>query len=140
MNEQIKYVEESESAALWRWVYRIGLIAVVFTVAAMGGCPIYSVWQQGLAGEGELRRAEQNRKIRVQEGIAYEEAAKHLAQAEVERAKGVAQANAIIAEGLGGPDGYLRYLWIHSLEVSKGHVIYVPTEANLPILEAGRIK
>lgn len=138
MESNIKYVEESDSASIWRWIRRIGLVITILVASGMAGCPVYLVWQQGLVGEGELRRAEQNRKIRVQEGIAAEEAAKHLAQAEVERARGVAQANEIIAKGLGGPEGYLRYLWIHSLETTKGQVIYVPTEANLPILEATR--
>ena len=38
-------------------------------------------------------------------------------------------------------DAYLRYLWINKLsdsEAKGGQVIYVPTEAGLPILEAGR--
>ena len=65
-----------------------------------------------------------------------------LAQAEVERAKGVAQANKIIGEGLRGHEEYLRYLWIMSLEhaAHKGEtIVYIPTEANLPILEANRL-
>lgn len=109
----------------------------------MWGIPHYSVWQQGLAGEAELKRAEQNRKIAVNEAEAKRDAAKMLAEAEVERAKGVTEANRIIGEGLKGHDEYLRYLWITSLEkvaesVNGSTVIYVPTEANLPIMEAGR--
>lgn len=61
-----------------------------------------------------------------------------LADAEIIRATGASESNRIIAEGLGGPEGYLRYLWIQSLENNKANVIYVPTEAGLPILEAGR--
>jgi len=47
----------------------------------------------------------------------------------------------IIQASLGGPEGYLRYLYIQSLrevESAGGRVIYVPTEAGLPILEAGK--
>ena len=86
----------------------------------------------------------QKRKGRVtlrQRGIEAEaklESAKLLAQAEVERAKGVAEANRIVADGLGGPEGYLRYLYIENLSASQGQIIYVPTEGGLPILEAGR--
>ena len=105
----------------------------------MWGCPQYNVWQQGLAGEAELKRAEQNRKIAVQEAQAKLDSAQALAQAEVERAKGVAEANQIIGESLKGNDAYLRYLWIQTLSDNSGEVIYVPTEANLPILEASRI-
>ena len=50
----------------------------------------------------------------------------------------MAEANAIVAEGLGGPEGYLRYLWIQSLGENGQDVIYIPTEAGLPILEASR--
>jgi len=136
--ENVTYIEEDDSATAWRWVWRIGLILLAIIISGMAGCPVYNVWQQGMVGEGELRRAQQNRQIEIARAEAAREAAKALAQAEVERAKGVAQANAIIAEGLGGPEGYLRYLWIHSLETTKAQVIYVPTEANMPILEAGK--
>jgi hypothetical protein len=139
-NQNVKYVEESDSAAVWRWSYRIGLVAAVLTVSLMAGCPPYNVWQQGLQGQAELRRAEQNRQIRVQEAIAHQESAGHLAQSEIERAKGVAEANRIIGASLQNNEGYLRYLWVHSIENTKNSVIYVPTEANLPILEASRLK
>ncbi len=68
------------------------------------------------------------------------ESSKHLADAEVIRARGVAEANKIIGDSLQGNEGYLRYLWITSLENSNQQVIYIPTEANLPILEASRMK
>lgn len=120
------------------------LLMVILLLLLIAGCmwlfPHYSVWQQGLAGEAELKRAEQNRRISVQEAQAKLDSAKLLAESEVERAKGIAQANKIIAEGLGGPEGYLRWLWIDALNnPSKGsQVIYIPTEAGLPILEAGK--
>ncbi len=117
---------------------------ILIAVICLGfwGCPHYHVWQQGLAGEAELMRAQQNRKIAINEAEAKMEASKLLASAEVERAKGVAQANKIIGEGLKGHEEYLRYLWIMSLEhaSSKGEtIVYIPTEANLPIMEAGRL-
>ena len=63
------------------------------------------------------------------------------AQAEIERAKGVAEANRIIADGLGGHDGYLRYLWLEKVAgTANREVIYVPTEAALPILESTRLR
>jgi regulator of protease activity HflC (stomatin/prohibitin superfamily) len=118
----------------------IAVAVLLFVVLGAFGCPHYNVWQQGLAGEAELKRAEQNRQIAVQEADAKLGAAKLLAQGEIERAKGVAEANKIIAEGLGGPEGYLRWLWIDAINnPNKGQqIIYIPTEAGLPILEAGR--
>lgn len=120
---------------------RDGVVAaVIVTILAMGGCPKYNVWEQGLVGEAALRRAEQDRQIAVQEAHAKKEAATLLAEAEVERAKGVAQANQIIGDSLKGNESYLRYLWITDV-AGNGQgktVVYVPTEANLPILEAAR--
>jgi len=98
-------------------------------------------WWQKKTGEAEYARADQNRRIAVLEATAKHEAAVQLAQAEVERAKGVAQANQIIGESLRNNEDYLRYLWITDVagaSVDKT-VVYVPTEANLPILEAGRL-
>src|SRR5262245_43484253 len=114
----------------------LGIVAtVVIATAGMWGLPRYAVWQQGLQGEAELRRAEANRRITVLEATAKKDAAEMLAEAEVARAKGVAQANQIIGDGLKGHDEYLRYLWLMGLEhvaasTNGSTVIYVPTEAN----------
>jgi len=72
--------------------------------------------------------------------LAKKESSKALADAEAIRAEGVARANKIIGDSLSGNEGYLRYLWIQSLQSSKMQVVYVPTEANLPILESRRLK
>lgn len=120
----------------------IGTIVVFlvlgFTSLTMFGCPHYNVWQQELEGKAELVRATQNRQIVVQEAEAKKEAAALLAEAEIARAHGVAEANEIIGESLKGNEAYLRYLWIQGLQDGSSEVIYVPTEANLPILEATR--
>lgn len=117
----------------------IGLVVLLIILGLMFGLPIWYVWKSGLSGEAQLKMAEQNRQIAVQEAKAKYEAAEFLNKAEVRRAEGVAAANKIIAEGLGGPSGYLRYLWIQALDHNKASIIYVPTEAGLPILEAGRL-
>ncbi|MCR9222857.1 MAG: hypothetical protein NXH70_02210 [Hyphomonas sp.] len=116
----------------------IGVIFLGLAAGGLVGCPNYTVWQQGKAGEAQLRKAEQNRQIKIQEAEAIKASATLLAEAEVERAKGVREANQIIAEGLGGPEGYLRYLWINQLSENGQNVIYIPTETGMPILEAGK--
>ncbi len=63
--------------------------------------------------------------------------AKKDAEIEVARAEGAAKANRIIAQSIDA--NYLRYLWIQGLKTDNKQVIYVPTEANLPIMEAGRL-
>jgi regulator of protease activity HflC (stomatin/prohibitin superfamily) len=115
-----------------------GFVLTSFFIAVVWAIGRYYVYQAGLVGEAELRRAEQNRQITVQEAQAKFESAKMLAQAEVERARGVAEANRIIGKSLEGGDNYLRYLWLQGLQDGGNSVIYVPTEANLPILEAGK--
>lgn len=100
--------------------------------------PSWAVWQQGMTGRAELARAEYNRRIAAYDAQASVQRAEGQASAEVARARGNAQANQIIAGGLGGPSGYLEYLYIQALRDHQGAVIYVPTEAGLPILEAGR--
>lgn len=102
--------------------------------------PQYNVWAQQKAGEAELAKAESTRKVAILEAQAKRDSAEMLAEAEVKRAEGVARANQIIGDSLKGNDAYLRYLWIQGLEngTNQHQVIYVPTEANLPILEAGR--
>ena len=62
--------------------------------------------------------------------------AKKDAEIEIARAQGVAKSNEIIAASIN--ENYLRYQWIEGLKKNQSTVIYVPTEGNLPILEAGR--
>lgn len=119
------------------------LLAVILIGSFFGISALYrkySVWSSGQTGKAELMQADWNRQIAVREAEAKQEAAKALAQAEIERAKGVAQANKIIGDSLKDNEQYLRYLWIDSLQNAKNQVIYVPTESNLPILEASRFK
>lgn len=96
----------------------------------------YSVWSEGKAGEARLAEAEHSRQIAVEEARAKRAAAKELAAAEVERARGVAEANRIIGDSLKGNESYLRYLWIMGLHDGSSEIVYIPTEANLPLLEA----
>jgi hypothetical protein len=119
----------------------VGLVVLVLLTAGAGlvGCPIYNVWSARKAGEAELAQADQNRQIAVAQARAKAESAHFEADAEVTRAQGVARANEIIGKSLQNNEAYLRYLWINGLEENRNAVIYVPTEANLPILEASRL-
>lgn len=120
------------------WVVLIGIVLATLIGGYMFIKPRYSVWSAQMQGEAEYAQAEQNRRIAILEAEAELEAAKALAAAEVERAKGVAEANAIIGQSLKDNEAYLRWQWIKNLESGSNSVIYVPTEAGLPILEAGK--
>lgn len=100
--------------------------------------PIYNAWTQRISLESELVRAQSKMQIRLLEAKAEQEAARALAEAEVVRAEGVARANKIIGDSVQNNEGYLRYLWIQGLQHSQTQVVYVPTDANLPILGATR--
>ena len=120
-----------------------GIITLVVVAAiVLIGLPTYNVYSKQMAGKAAYEQAVQDRRIRVLEAQAALDSAKLTAQAEIERAKGTNEANRIMAESLGGPDNYLRWSYIHMLEETAGkqgrEVIYIPTEAGMPILEAGR--
>lgn len=76
------------------------------------------VEQESLQKQYELQKATMDAKIAVAE------------------AQGVADSNKIIASSI--TENYLRYKFIQNLSATDKQVIYVPTEANLPILEANR--
>lgn len=132
-----KLTRRGEAAGVMLVALVVGAVIAVI-LGLMFGIPQWKVYQQRLAGEAKLREAESSRQIRIEEAKAERAAAQELAQAEIERAKGVAAANQIIGDSLKGNDAYLRYLWIQGLSDGSGETIYVPTEANLPILEATR--
>ena len=69
---------------------------------------------------------------RVQQKQFELQQAQKEAEIEVARAEGAAKAQAIIRETLS--DSYLQYLWIQTLNENP-NVIYVATEANLPIFK-----
>ncbi|WP_407989453.1 hypothetical protein [Porphyromonas pogonae] len=103
----------------------------------MFGLPKYNVWRAEQVGKAEFSKAEQNRKIKIEEAKANLEAEKLNAQAEIERAKGAAQA--IHIENGALTPTYIQYLWVRQQQnLNDKTVIYIPTEGNLPILEANR--
>lgn len=110
------------------------LVILIF----MYGMPRYRVWSQEMEWRAEFAKAEQNRRIKIEEAKANLEAEKLNAESEIERAKWVAESNRIIGEWLKNNEEYLKYLWIKGLNDGSGEVIYIPTEAGLPILEANR--
>ncbi len=117
----------------------IGVVAVIlFFVAMAFVIPWYNVWSQEMEGKAEFAKAEQNRKIKIEEAKANLEAEKLNAQAEIERAKGAAEA--IHIENGSLTSTYIQYLWVRQQsDLNNKTVIYIPTENNLPILESTRL-
>lgn len=119
-----------------KWV-TIVIVTLLFAVFA----------SKGVSPQLNLYRANTEKKAVIAEQRAKSEAAEFAAKssviqaqakadAEVIRAEGLAQSQAIISETL--TEDYIRYLYIQAIEGNPNQIIYVPTEAGLPILEAGR--
>jgi len=116
-----------------------GIATVFGIVIIMGlliGGPQYNVWTQSLNGKAELQKAEYTRQVAVLEAQAKLDSASKLADSEIERAKGVAEANRIIGDSLKDNPRYLQYLYVTGLQEGseKGNrTIYVPTEGGMPV-------
>lgn len=136
------------------------VVGVLSIILAFWAWPKYNVYKMELNGQAALREAQWTKQILIEEAKAREQAslmqakarvtlaeaegrakivqAKAEGRADIERAKAAAEANKIIGESLKDNEEYLRYIWIKGLQDGKGERIYIPTEAGLPILEAGK--
>ena len=114
----------------------VGII-LLLVVALMWGMPIYNVWASQMNGRAKLSEAQFSKQVKYEEAKANLEAQKLNAQAELERAKGAAKA--IEVENGKLTENYIRYLWVRQQDnLNDKTVVYIPTEAGLPILEAGK--
>lgn len=120
------------------------VFALIVCLSCVGGClyfqPHYHVWQQGLEGEASLKRAEMEKKVLIETSRAKSEAAELEAEAEVKRAKGMAEAIKIVGEMAQQFPEYKSQRFIEAFSTSlegdnPPKLIFVPTEANIPILE-----
>ena len=113
----------------------VTIFLIVFSVgigAYMYGMPKYKVYKQGLVGKARLAEAEQTRKILIEQ-----------AKAEKDSAKLRAEAVEIMGEAAKKyPEyRYQEFIGAFAEALQNGEIdqiIYVPTEANIPITEAGR--
>jgi hypothetical protein len=108
------------------------LLVIIFIASLMFGLPMWNVWRAGLSGEASLKRATQTRMIQVEQ-----------ARGEKEAAQMRADAIAIMGKAAKEFPEYRQQEFIGAFaEAMKdgriNQIIYVPTEANIPITEAGR--
>lgn len=133
----MEYLEEKKQERRF-WVKVASAIVIgciVLLAAIMWIIPKYNVWEMEMRGKAEFAQAEQNRRIKVEEAKANLEAEKLNAEAEVERAKGAAEA--IRIENGQITTTYIQYLWVRQQNGNNVEkIIYIPTEASMPILEA----
>jgi regulator of protease activity HflC (stomatin/prohibitin superfamily) len=123
-------------------IMALGLLLLLIIGGGIGGCAAYNhyrVYSAQQAGKAVLAEAQSSRQVKTLEAVAAKESAKAYADAEVIRARGAAEAIQVLQNRLGGPENYLRYLQIQTLDAKDASIIYVPTEAGLPLTEAGRV-
>lgn len=132
------YKQHRQVVLKWSFYSLLGVFVLI--TFGMWGCPTYSVYSSKKQGEAALAHATYSKEVAVAESKAKMESATYEAQADTIRAHGVAKANEIIGKSLKENKEYLNWLWINQLEKNQNAVIYVPTEANMPLLEAGRLE
>ena len=112
-------------------------------LGGVGGCmwglPKYKVYSAEMRGRAVLAEAESSRQVAVREALAMKDSAKYKAEAEIIRSQGIADSNQIVGDSLKGNSEYLTYLWIDMMRDTRNQLIYVPTEAGLPITESSRL-
>lgn len=107
---------------------------------SLGGCYLNAStkeWRYEIEGKAMLAQAENEKKVKIEEAKADFESAKYKKNADIERAKGIAEANRIINESL--TEQYIRWLYVENIKETSNQIIYLPTEAGLPILESSRL-
>ncbi len=122
--------KEMTDAQIGRYI----LGALAFVILFIIG--IIFLWKL-VSPQLNLYQANVEKQAQIAEARAVRDSSSLLAEAEVERARGVAEANEIIANSI-TPE-YTRWLYVDQLDEIDGQVIYIPTEAGLPILEAERL-
>lgn len=106
--------------------------ALVLVLGLMFGLPVYNVWQQRLEGEAALAKADQTRQVLITQAKAEEAAAEH-------RAKAIAIMGKMAKEYPEYRQQEFIGAFAEAMHNGRIHqIIYVPTEAGIPILEASR--
>ena len=108
------------------------LLIIFLIIGSFFFFPLWNVWKQGLSGEANLARAEQEKKIMIE-----------TARAEMEASSLRAEAIEIMGEAAKKYPEYRQQEFIQAFgeslrEGTISQIIYVPTEANIPIMEAGK--
>lgn len=108
------------------------ILGVVALLLFFVGVPHYRVWTAGMAGKAALMKAEQEKKIQIEQ-----------AKAEVESARLRAEAIKLVGAAAQQYPEYRTQEFVAAFgeAIKSGEVeqiIYVPTEANIPIVEVKR--
>lgn len=120
----------------------VAVIVAAILLWALVGYPLWRVWASHQRGRADLQRAKNEQQIQVATAQGRLDAAQLNKQAAIVEAQAVAAQIQEIGTQLTEHDLYLRWQWIKMMDdgTSDREIIYVPTEANLPVLEAMRLQ
>lgn len=128
------------------WMAGVAITFIVLGLIAMAllWSPIVGPWSQERRGMADLREAQQNRQILIEQAEAQRQVAILKATGEKEAAQLQADAIEIVGQAAKDFPEYRNQEFIGAFADalkagSIDQIIYVPTEANIPILEAGRV-
>jgi regulator of protease activity HflC (stomatin/prohibitin superfamily) len=112
----------------------VGILAIWFIFLY----PIWSVWASMKSGEAKLEEAKFAEQVARAQADARLSAAKINKEAAIIEAEAVSEQIQKIGKQLTSHDLYLKWQWIKMMEERpEASTIYIPTEAGMPILEAG---
>lgn len=119
----------------------VGLFFILIIIgAATGGLildPKYKIYKLELNGKAELAEAQWSKQIQIEEAKGRLEAAKYDRETQLIQANTTAEANKIVAGSL--DPLYIQYLMVTKMaDGNTEQIIYIPTEAGIPLLEAGK--
>lgn len=135
-----------DSSMPWGMILGIGGSVVGLIVLwALVGYPWWNVWASHQSGLADLQQAKNEQQIQIAQAQSRLDAAQLNKKAAIIEAEAVAAQVEAIGKKLQKHDLYLKWQWIKMMEDRSSNgddnsVIYVPTEAGLPILEAGKRK
>lgn len=127
--------------SFWSWsLWIVGGIVVSSLFWGLVAGPRWRVWASHQDGLADLAQAKNEQQIQIAKAQSRLDAAQLNKQAAIVEAEAVACQVKAIGEQLTTHDLYLKWQWIKMMEDngSSAAVVYVPTEAGLPILEARR--
>lgn len=125
------------------WIEAAIAVVALIVFWSLVGYPKWRVWAAHQEGLADLAAAKNEQQIQIAQAQSRLDAAQLNKQAAIIEAEAVAEQVAKIGTELTHHDLYLRWQWIKMMEMAHdgndSTIIYVPTEANLPVLEAGRL-
>jgi hypothetical protein len=132
---------KNEEARRWvRFGLKITAGVIVGLILLIWGwkyvTPKYNLYRANTEKQAIIKETQARADAARYEAERQVEIARARAEADVIRADGVAEANRLIASSL-TPE-YVRWYFVDRLDDINGQIIYVPTEAGVPLPEAGR--